>query len=402
MAKQPTCIGIDLGASKIAVAVVTLTPEGQYKILGAGMRSPDGGIKQGAINDMGPTVEALKTATEDALLQAGMRKSDAVAISVDSSYFKGENLRDSIAINSKDKVVTNQDINRVLDQAETNCKLAKQDSVLHRIAQTYHIQGQQNIRNPLHMVSNTLEAEVRLILAPQTVLGNVIRSAQMAGFDPKKIKLLYSPLATAEAVIPRKDLENAAVTIDIGEELTHVGIFQSETLYHSAFIPIGGRHFTRDLEITKNLGGMAAAENIKKRYGAVDPQQVGDEIIELESEGRGVSRSAVAEVLQARALELFDFIRGEINRTNITEFHGGIHLVGGGSLLYQLPGLAQKYFGRSRVGISRPIEFEDALADVLHNPYFVNVLGAAKYQLREMKESGTEGGIFRKFFDAFA
>ncbi|MFM8429944.1 MAG: cell division FtsA domain-containing protein, partial [Holophagaceae bacterium] len=142
----------------------------------------------------------------------------------------------------------------------------------------------------------------------------------LAGFP--KAELVYSPLATAEAILPRQDKDNSAVVIDIGEDLTHVGIFHLGTLFHSAFIAVGGRHFTRDLEIMKHLGGMVAAERIKLRYGSVIPQQVADEQIELEDEGRFISRSEIAEVLQARAVELFNFVQVEINRTGLGDFHG--------------------------------------------------------------------------------
>ena len=34
---------------------------------------------------------------------------------------------------------------------------------------------------------------------------------------------MYSPLASAEAVLSREDAENGAVVIDIGNHLTHLG-----------------------------------------------------------------------------------------------------------------------------------------------------------------------------------
>ncbi len=400
MAKQPTFIGIDLGTSKVAAVVVTMDTNGLLHVLGGGQANSQGGIKQGYINEMDKAVEALKVAKEYAMTQAGVRKVDGVCVSVDSIHFKGENLRDSITISSKDRIISDEDIERVLDQAQSNCKLAKQDSVLHRIPQIYHIQGQREVRNPLNMLGESLEAEIRLILAPSSVLNNIRRVAQLAGFP--KAELVYSPLATAEAVLPRQDKDNSAVIIDIGEDLTHVGIFHLGTLFHSAFIPLGGRHFTRDLEITKHLGGMAASERIKHRYGSVIPQQVADEQIELEDEGRFISRSEVAEVLQARAVELFNFVQVEINRTGISDFHGGIHLVGGGSILHHLPILAQTIFGRPRVILSRPLGFDQALSAVVNNPHIVNALGAAKYMIRVRQESGSNApSFFGNIFDGF-
>ncbi|MFM8234316.1 MAG: cell division protein FtsA [Holophagaceae bacterium] len=400
MAKQPIFIGIDLGTSKVAAVVVTLDAQGLFHVIGGGMASSEGGIKQGYINDMDQAVAALKSAKEEAMTQADVKKVEGVSVSVNSIHFKGENLRDSVTISSKDHIITDEDIERVLDQAKNQCKMAKQESVLHQIPQIYHIQGQREVRNPLNMVGESLEAEVRLILAPSPVLNNIQRVAHLAGFP--KAELVYSPLATAEAILPRQDKDNSAVVIDIGEDLTHVGIFHLGTLFHSAIIPVGGRHFTRDLEITKHLGGMVAAERIKLRYGSVIPQQVTDEQIELEDEGRFISRSEVAEVLQARAVELFNFVQVEISRTGLTEFHGGIHLVGGGSILHHLPTLAQTIFGRPRVVISRPLDFSETLPAIVNNPHFVNALGAAKYMIRKRQESGHgPSSFFGNLLEAF-
>ena len=400
MAKQPIFIGIDLGTSKVAAVVVTLDAQGLFHVIGGGMASSEGGIKQGYINDMDQAVAALKSAKEEAMTQADVKKVEGVSVSVNSIHFKGENLRDSVTISSKDHIITDEDIERVLDQAKNQCKMAKQESVLHQIPQIYHIQGQREVRNPLNMVGESLEAEVRLILAPSPVLNNIQRVAHLAGFP--KAELVYSPLATAEAILPRQDKDNSAVVIDIGEDLTHVGIFHLGTLFHSAIIPVGGRHFTRDLEITKHLGGMVAAERIKLRYGSVIPQQVTDEQIELEDEGRFISRSEVAEVLQARAVELFNFVQVEISRTGLTEFHGGIHLVGGGSILHHLPTLAQTIFGRPRVVISRPLDFSETLPAIVNNPHFVNALGAVKYMIRGRQDSGHgPSSFFGNLLEAF-
>jgi cell division protein FtsA len=217
---------------------------------------------------------------------------------------------------------------------------------------------------------------------------------------------MYSPLASAEAVLSREDRENGAVVVDIGEQLTHLGIFLHGTLFHSAVIPIGGAHFTRDLEITKHLGGIASSERIKMRFGTVLPSHVPtEESIELEEEGRLVSRREIAEVLQARAAELLNLVLAEMGRTGLMhEIHGGVHLVGGGALLTHLPILAQTLLGRPRVVLGR-IQGVVGLPQATGNPFFVNALGAVKALSRDMnetrgKQDRSDGflGRFKKLF----
>ncbi len=402
MPQRAVLLGLDLGASKVVAVVAVQEEDGTLNVTGTGQASPQGGITQGQITDMELSTRAITRAVEEAMNTAGQTKVDGIRVAVDGVQFKGENLRDSITISSGDKIITAADRDRVLEQATNGCKLAKEELVLHRIPQMFHIKGQRDIRNPVGMFGETLEAEVRIVVAPSPVIMNINLALKNAGLHGAE--LMYSPLASAEAVLSREDRENGAVVVDIGEHLTHLGIFLHGSLFHSAVIPIGGMHFTRDLEITKHLGGITASERIKIRYGTVLPAHVPqEESLELEEEGRLVSRREIAEVLQARASELLNLVLAEMGRTGLThEIHGGVHLVGGGALLTHLPILAQTLLGRPRVVLGR-IQGVHGLPQATGNPYFVNALGAVKALAREQSEvrgkTDRRGGImdfFRK------
>jgi cell division protein FtsA len=390
MAQRAVLLGLDLGASKVVAAVAVQEEDGSLNVTGASMASPQGGISQGQINDMELTTRAITRSVEEAMTTAGQTRVDGIRVAIDGIQFKGENLRDSITIGSAEKIISPADRDRVLEQATNNCKLAKEEQVLHRIPQIFHIKGQRDIRNPVNMFGETLEAEVRIIVAPASVLTNVQRALQLSGLQGAE--LMYSPLASAEAVLSREDRENGAVVVDIGEEITHLGVFLHGSLFHSAAIPVGGRHFTRDLEITKHLGGISASERIKIRYGTVLPNHIqGEEYVELEDENRQVSRREIAEVLQARAVELLNLVLAEVGRTGLVhEIHGGVHLVGGGSLLMHLPILAQTILGRPRVVLGR-VQGVQGLPQATGNPHFTNALGALKSLARDLNENRPRG-----------
>lgn len=400
MPQRAVLLGLDLGASKVVAVVAVQDEDGSLEVTGTGQASPEGGITQGQVTDMELATRAITRAVEDAMNTAGQTKVDGIRVAVDGVQFKGENLRDSITISSSDKIITAADRDRVLEQATNGCKLAKEELVLHRIPQMFHIKGQRDIRNPVAMFGETLEAEVRIIVAPSPVIMNINLALKNAGLQGAE--LMYAPLASAEAVLTREDRENGAVVVDIGEHLTHMGVFLHGSLFHSAMIPIGGMHFTRDLEITKHLGGIASAERIKIRYGTVLPAHLpAEESIELEEEGRLVPRREIAEVLQARASELLNLVLAEMGRTGLVhEIHGGVHLVGGGALLTHLPILAQTILGRPRVVLGR-IQGVKGLPQATGNPYFVNALGAVKALAREQAETRGKPERRRKLMDMF-
>lgn len=66
------------------------------------------------------------------------------------------------------------------------------------------------------------------------MLENINRALQLSGLQGAS--LMYSPLASAEAVLSREDSENGAVVVDIGDQLTHLGVFLRGALFHSAVI----------------------------------------------------------------------------------------------------------------------------------------------------------------------
>jgi cell division protein FtsA len=400
MVQPAVLLGLDLGASKVVAVVAVQEEGGALNVTGASLTSSDGGIRQGEITDINLTVSAINRAVEEAMRTSGQTRLDGIRVAVDGIQFKGENLRDSITIASPDRIITVADRDRVMEQATNGCKLAKEETVLHRIPQMFHIKGQREIRNPVNMIGETLEAEVRIIVAPGSVLENINRALQLSGLQGAS--LMYSPLASAEAVLSREDAENGAVVVDIGDQLTHLGMFLRGTLFHSAVIPIGGMHFTKDLEITKHLGGISVAERIKRVYGTALPTQVDTtEMIELEDEGRQVSRKELAEVLHARAIELLNMVLAELGRSGLVhEIHGGVHLVGGGALLPHLPILAQNILGRPRVVLGRVAGIQ-GLPQVIANPLYTNALGATKALARDLVEGSSRPARGAGFLDKF-
>lgn len=400
MVQPRVLLGLDLGASKIVAVVAVQQEDGALKVTGASIVNPQGGIRRGEITNIHSTVTAINRAVEEAMRTAGQTGVDGILVSVDGIQFKGENSRDSVTISNPDRVITRDDRNRVMEQATNACKLAKKETVLHMIPQMFHIKGQRDIRNPVDMIGDTLEAEVRIIVAPGSVLENINRALHVSGLE--EVKLWYSPLTSAKAVLTREDTENGAVVVDIGAHLTHLGVFLRGALFHSAVIPIGGEHFTRDLDIVKGLGGINVAERIKQHHGTVLPDQIPmDEMVELENEGRYVSKRELADVLHARAVELLHLVVAEVARDGmIHEIYGGVHLVGGGALLAHLPILAQKIFGKPRVVIGKAYGLQ-GLEQVVKNPLCTNALGAVKI-LNEMEEWPGPvriNGFFRRLYN---
>ena len=70
MRRGDTVVGLDLGTTKICVAIAELGAEG-IEIIGYGHRSSDG-LRRGAVVDAEKTVQAIRGAVHQAELMAGI------------------------------------------------------------------------------------------------------------------------------------------------------------------------------------------------------------------------------------------------------------------------------------------------------------------------------------------
>jgi len=62
MVQPAVLLGLDLGASKVVAVVAVLEDNGTLNVTGASLSPPDGGIRQGEINDMDAAVRAINRA----------------------------------------------------------------------------------------------------------------------------------------------------------------------------------------------------------------------------------------------------------------------------------------------------------------------------------------------------
>jgi len=121
------------------------------------------------------------------------------------------------------------------------------------------------------------------------------------------------------------------------------------------------------------------SERIKVQQGLVIPEQA-DPKVHVSVQGltgtrpKEVPLRAVAEVLEARADELFQVIKDIIAEKNLSSLiTGGYVITGGGSMLRGLAELAEYTLERpAKIGLPRPV---GGIGHVMSDPKFSTVLG---------------------------
>src|SRR5262245_17295936 len=203
--------GLDVGTTKICCVIAEYAAGGGLEIIGVGV-SPSRGLRKGVVVNIDSTVESIKQAVSEAEEMAGTEVSSVLA-GVAGGHIRGVNSRGVVAVSGKHREVSQADVDRALDAART-INLPPDREVIHVLPQTFIVDDQDGIKEPLGMSGVRLEVEVHLVTGATPSVKNVIRSVNRAGLQVQDIVL--EPLASAEASVSAEEKELGVLLVDIG------------------------------------------------------------------------------------------------------------------------------------------------------------------------------------------
>lgn len=387
MAKKPNkdlMVGIDIGTSKV-VAIVGEAIDGKLNIVGLGTH-PSSGLKRGVVVNIDSTVQSIQKAVEAAELMAGCQIYSAFT-GIAGSHIRSINSHGIVAI--RDNEVTQMDVDRVIDAAKAVAIPADQ-KILHILPQEFIIDHQDSIREPIGMSGVRLEAKVHIVTGAVAAAQNIVKCLKRCGLTASDIVL--EQFASSQSILTEDEKELGVCLIDIGGGTTDIAIFTDGAIRYTAVIPIAGDQVTNDIAIALRTPARSA-EDIKIKY-ACALQEIADvnHMIDVSSHdrsGRRLSKSVLAEVVEARYEELFTLAAAEINRSGLKHtLSAGIVLTGGASKVEGAAELAERIFKIPvRVGAPQHIT---GLQEVIHNPIYATGVGLLLYGMQQ-RENNREG-----------
>lgn len=378
MAKpQNYLVGIDIGSSKIGVLIGLCDEQGQIEVVGKG-DAPNRGTRKGNIVNVEATVDALKQASEEAEVMAGVEISRAY-VGVAGADIRSINCRGMVSVKRKDREITREDIQRVLDAAQ-NAALPSDREILHAIPQEFLVDEQGGISEPLGMLGSRLEVMLHLVTGNVTRSKTLLTCVNRAGIEVAE--MVFEPLATAETVLTEDERELGVLLLDIGGGTTEYSLFVDGEVQHSGVLPVAAGHFTNDLAMVLRTP-FAEAERLKVREGCCLAHMVSDdEGISVPTVAGGttrvVPRRELCDILQPRAEELFTLLQDEMLRHGFEEPpRAGVVLTGGGAKLDGLLEMAEQIFNCGvRYGLPRGL---GGLVDVINSPRWCTASGLLRW-----------------------
>jgi|CXWL01.1.fsa_nt_gi cell division protein FtsA len=379
-------VAIDIGSSKVGVLIGQRSEGGMVEVVGKGL-APNRGTRKGNIVNVDATVESLKQATEEAEVMAGVEVSRAW-VGVAGSDIRSVNSRGMVTVSRKDREITAQDIERVLEAAQS-AALPSDREILHAIPQEFLVDEQGGIRDPLGMLGSRLEVTVHLVTGNVTRTKTLLTCVNRAGIEVAE--LVFEPLATAEAVLSEDERELGVLLLDLGSGTTEYALFMDGEVQHSSVLPVGAGHFTNDLAMVLRTP-FAEAERIKIKNGCCLGSLVtAEEGVAVPSVAGGaprvVPKRELAEILQPRAEELLELVKNDLAKHGYDEtLRGGVVLTGGGAQLDGLLEMCEQIFDSSvRYGLPQGL---GGLVDVISSPSWSTASGMLRYAITAEEQRG--------------
>lgn len=384
MNHQDIYISLDIGSSSVKVLIGEMS-NNQLHVIGVGSVKSNG-IRKGTIVDIEATVQSIKKAVDQAERMTGI-KVDRVVLGVPANQVALQKVKGVVAVNGENREITDDDLHRVLESAQV-MSIPPEREMVNLLPSQYIVDHLDGIKDPRGMIGIRLEMDGTLVTTSRTILHNILRCVEKAGLEVVDIYL--QPLAAGTYALTEDEINQGTAFIDFGGGSTSIAIFNEGQLVHTAVIPVGGDHITKDLSIILKTPS-EQAESIKQQYGHAFIEDASDDIVfDVPVVGADThdqfSQRYISEIISVRLEELFDLILDEFDRKGIQELPGGIVITGGGTKLEGIGQLARQCL-QSRVRVYSP----DYIG--VRDPAYTTAVGLIRYAYDEDLFFNRETGI---------
>ncbi|MCH2058778.1 MAG: cell division protein FtsA [Thalassotalea sp.] len=383
VADRKLVVGLDIGTSKISVAVGEITPENKLSIVGVG-NQPSRGMDKGGVNDLNLVIQSIQRAINEAELMADCRIS-SIYLGISGKHISCQNENGMVPIS--DNEVVQEDVDNVIHTARS-VPISAERRMLHVLPQEFSIDCQDGIKSPIGMSGVRMEAKVHIVTCANDMAKNLVKCVERC--ELKADQLIFSALASSYAVVTEDEKELGICVVDIGAGTMDLTVFTGGALRHTAVIPVAGNQVTSDIAKIFRTP-LSHAEDIKVQYACALRQMVSmEESIEVPSVGgrpaRTMSRHTLSEVVEPRYHELFELIQEELREAGLVDqIAAGYVLTGGTSKMEGVVEFAEEVF-QMPVRIAKPLPVE-GLNEYVDDPTYSTVVGLLHYGLQE---SGNE------------
>ena len=331
---------VDFGSGKIAVAVGEKR-DGRIHVVHYDS-APAAGIRFGEIFNDYQVSRILNPMIRRAEQVIGETISSAV-ISISGKFIQERDTEARDKQRDDNRRINTEDVRRMI--ADQYNRAGGGDIVLEVAPQSYSTDDQIGLSgSDLDGIrSSSLDGYFKVFTGKKSLLEK--RKAVLNGCSLTARKAIFSPIASARAVLTAQEMDNGVALVDIGKDLTEIAIIKENVVRDAYVIPFAGEAITADI---KNLTNFTAswAETVKVGVGSCLEEKVPDgKMVELQGEEGNTEGSVdllqLTRIIEARMSEILDAVKYLIDNSNYAErIPAGVVITGGTAYLSHLPLLA--------------------------------------------------------------
>lgn len=369
---------VDLGTTKVVMAVGRKAEKNKIEIV-ALKEVASSGVMKGDLKNIEQASQVLrevKTKLEQEL-KVVVREA---YVGVSGQHIQCNRTQGYVTVqNVTDAGVTEvrkSDVERLIED-QRNASLPAGKTIISILPQSYTLDGDDDISEPVGMEGRKLEAKFNVIIGEETAIERIRRCFQRVGL--KLAGIVLQPLASAEAVLSDDEKELGVAVVDIGGGTTDICVYYDKVIRHLAVIPIGGNIINKDIRAYGILERYV--EKLKTSFGeAVAERTPTDKYINIPSvNGQAPKEIAVktlAGIIEARMYDIIDYVKVEIERCGYKgKLGAGIVLTGGGANLKNLDLLFKMHTGMD-VRVAQPTTYVAAdSAELVSAPKYSTLTG---------------------------
>ena len=335
MEQHKYIVAIDPGTSKMISMIARKEAGGKISILHTAQVDSEHCIRRGCIYNVDAAAEKMDGLINRLNEEYAKPELNApiervyVGIGGQSLHIEQYSIKKQVAAETIEQ--------RLLTEIEDEIKQYKPElyEVLEILPAEYYVDGQLT-DSPRGTTASAIEARYRLIVVSSPNLKTLTRKAV-----PEKIEIAdYTviPLATAAAVLDKKEKDLGCALVEFGAGVTTVSIYKGGKLRYLVTIPLGGLVITKDIRCL-NVSE-EEAESLKRNHGSavLDMNDVRKITIDegLNTE-REIEVRNLNTIVEARTDEILANVIHQINESGYADsLASGIIITGGGAMLRHL------------------------------------------------------------------
>ncbi|MGI6198327.1 MAG: cell division protein FtsA [Candidatus Cloacimonadaceae bacterium] len=403
--KHGIITALDIGSSYVRSIIASVDENREISVLGIG-EAPTLGMEQGTVTDIEALSKTIRTSLEEAETLAKV-DAENLFVNITGTHIKTQVGDGRISISgltpNEPGEIDSDHVQQVIEDAKNSIKIQKgfeHSRILHAMPQSYVIDGQANIKNPISMNAFHLTANVYTISAEITPIRNLAKCIELAGYEFDIENLVLNHIALSHSALSSDEKRLGCILIDIGGGTCDIALYNRGSLQKIAVIPMAGHNITEDLAIGLKTT-IDSAEALKCNYGIALTDGI-DPNLEVEVEGISGrpatkrSQQVIAHVISPRVIDILDECYKTLKGLYAPELvTAGVVLCGGTSLLKRIDEAALNTFNL-HVKLAKPsLERMSGSVSRLDDPAFCTAVGMLHYASNlEREYSGT--GLTKK------